>query len=210
MVLAGRDRGHGNRVLGAVGAGLRRLARAGVDDVVRRREGEYRARLRPRLGAAHAGGGGGRPARRERGPARVDVRGALAEGDALRRGARLARRRAGRPRRDLHADGAGDCGRLACVRAHRRRAGSDLLRLRRACDRAAAAGRRGEGAADGEPLLPAWARNADARDRRRGRGRVAVGRARRRVGPRDAACGTSSSGRASCRRSRSTRSIRIS
>ena len=62
---------------------------------------------------------------------------------------------------------------------------------------------------DREPLLPAWARNADARDRRRGRGRVAVGRARRRVGPRDRS-GTSSSGRASCRRSRSTRSIRIS
>ena len=56
-----------------------------------------------------------------------------------------ARRRAGRPRRDLPADVAGGGDRLARVRAHRRRPGADLLRLRGARGRAAAPGLRGEG-----------------------------------------------------------------
>ena len=52
---------------------------------------------------------------------------------------------AGRPRRDLHADVPGGRRRVARVRAHRRRAGADLLRLRGAGDRVAARGLAGEG-----------------------------------------------------------------
>ena len=62
MVLAGRDRGHGARVLAAVGAGRRSLARAGVGDVVRRREAEHRLELRAPLGRTTAGRGSRRSA----------------------------------------------------------------------------------------------------------------------------------------------------
>ena len=94
LVLARGDRGHGARVLAALGRGRRPLARAGVGDLVRRREGEHRLELRASLGRAPAGRGRRRRARRGRRPARADVRGALARGDAPRRGARPARRRA--------------------------------------------------------------------------------------------------------------------
>ena len=102
-------------------------------------------------------------------------------GDAARRGARRARRGAGRPRRDLHADVPRGRGRIARMRARRRGAGADLLRLRGARDRVAARGLRSEG----RPLrrLVAAAREAhrDAADA--GRRRSVRRRARRRVEP---------------------------
>ena len=59
-----------------------------------------------------------------------------------------------------------------------------IFRLRRARDRAAAAGLGGEGGADGRLLAPARSAGADARDGRRGAARVAVRRARARVAAR--------------------------
>ena len=107
LVLAARDRGHGARVLAPWTARLRRLARAGVDDVVPRRQGLDRAQLRPPLGRADARRArGGRP-RRGRRAQRAHLRRALARGDAARGGARRLGVRAGRPRRDLPADVAG-------------------------------------------------------------------------------------------------------
>src|SRR2546425_281384 len=50
-----------------------------------------------------------------------------------------------RPRRDLHADVPGGRRRLARVCPSGRRAGADLLRLRRACDPRPARGRAGAG-----------------------------------------------------------------
>ena len=120
--------------------GARRLARAGVDDVVQRRPRQRRPRLPPSLGGGAAGRGGARLAERGR-PARgAELGRGVAAGDAARRGARRARRRAGRPRRDLHADVPGGRRRVARVRARRRGAGADLLRLRGAGDRVAARG----------------------------------------------------------------------
>ena len=68
--------------------GLRRLARAGVDDLVPRRQGLDRAQLRAPLGRAHARRARrGRPRRGRRAHA-AHVRRALARGHASRRGAR--------------------------------------------------------------------------------------------------------------------------
>ena len=56
VVLAALHRGHGARVLDAVGAGRRRLARPAVGDLVRRLDGLDRPQLRPPLGRAPPGG----------------------------------------------------------------------------------------------------------------------------------------------------------
>ena len=70
----------------------------------------------------------------EEGERRVaDLGGALARGAPARGGAARARNRRGRRRRHVPADGARGRDRLARVRARRRGAGADLLRLRRAC-----------------------------------------------------------------------------
>ncbi len=66
LVLAARDRGHGARVLRAVDGGVRRLARARVDDLVPRRQGLDRAQLRAPLGRA------ARPTRSRRSASRED------------------------------------------------------------------------------------------------------------------------------------------
>ena len=145
MVLAALHRGHGARVLVAVGAGRRRLARPAVGDVVRRLDRLDRPQLRPPVGGASPGGDRSRRARRGRLAAPADVRRVVPRRDAPRRTARRARRRAGRPRRDLPADVARRRGRVARDRARRRDPGPDLLRLRRARGRAAARGERGEG-----------------------------------------------------------------
>ena len=114
-------------------------------------------------------------------PRRVDVRGALRAGREARRGTRRARRRRRRPGRDLHADGAGGRRRLARLRPHRGDPGADLLRLRSARRRAAAAGLRREGRDHGRLLAPPRSPRADAGDDRGGAARVADRRARRRV-----------------------------
>ena len=110
MVLAGCGRGHGDRVLEEPWERVYDDSRGPEwTTLVRRREGEHRARLCSRLGAAHAGRGGGRPARRERGGRReVDVTGtSRRKVDAVRRGARpRSASSTGDTRRDLHADGA--------------------------------------------------------------------------------------------------------
>ena len=149
--------------------------------MVRRRPRQRRPRLRPPLGGGAAGRGGARLAERGRAARGAQLGGGVAGGDAARGGARRARRRAGRPRRDLHADVPRRRGRVARMRARRRGAGADLLRLRGARDRVAARGLRREG----RPLrgLVAAARQAhrDAADA--GRCRPVRGRARRRVEP---------------------------
>ena len=188
MVLAGGDRGHGPRVLAALGRGRRPLARARVGDLVRGRQGEHRVELRAPLGGAPAGRGRVGRARRGRLAARADVRRALGRGDAPGGGARPARRARGRPRGDLPPDVPRGAGGVACLRAHRSGPGADLLRLRGARGRAAAAGLRGEGRDHGAGLDAPRTRGADARDRRGGaargpergaRRRRALGRARR-------------------------------
>ena len=55
VVLAGGDRGSGDRLRRAVGSGRRRLERARVGDLVRRREAEHRLELRPPMGGGAAG-----------------------------------------------------------------------------------------------------------------------------------------------------------
>ena len=60
----------------------------------------------------------------------AELRRDVTPGDAARRAPRRARRAGGRPRRDLHADVPRGRRRVARVRAHRRRAGADLLGLR--------------------------------------------------------------------------------
>ena len=71
------------------------------------------------------GGGVGAGGRRA---ALADVGRVLARGAPARRGAARARRRRGRRRRHVPADGTRGRDRVACVRAHRRGAGADLLR----------------------------------------------------------------------------------
>ena len=186
-LLARRRRRPRARPRPAVGARPRRLARDRVDDLVRGRPAQRRPGLRAHVGGAHARRDRGCLPHRGRAPGRVDVRGALRADDAARRGARGTRCRSGRPRRDLHADGARGRNRLACVRAHRRRAGADLLRLRGARRRPAAAGLRSEGRDHRRLLAPPRRPRADARD----------DRARRCASRR--ASSTSSSGRASDR-----------
>src|SRR5256885_7431835 len=182
-VLGRGRRGHGARVLAAVGARRGRLAGAGMGYVVRRRQAQPRVELRPSLGGADARrrrGGMGVGGRKT---ARADVRRALARRDALRRGARRARRRARRPRGVLPADVARGADRLARVRARGGGAGADLLRLRGARGGAAAPPRRGEGGRDRGRLATARARGAHEGGRRRGAAGGALGRARGRVAP---------------------------
>ena len=142
------DRGHGARVLAAVGARspISRRARSG-------RPGSSAARLNRSPGTASTAGPSGRPRRRRRGlpgrgrrAARAHLRASSRdEVTRVAEGLVAPRRRAGRPRRDLHADVPRGRGRLARVRARGRDPGADLLRLRGAGGRAAAAGLRGEG-----------------------------------------------------------------
>ena len=207
MVLAGCDRGHGPRVLAALGRSRRPLARPRVGDVVRRRQAQHRLELRPPLGRAPAGcDRNGRP-EGGRIPARADVRRALGRGDEARRGARPPRRPRGRPRGDLPADVAGGGDRLARLRPHRGDPGADLLRLRGTRRRAASPGLGGEGCDHGAQRR----RGEDARCR--------CSRSSRRRGARPRASsmsssrrGTSSSPirRASSRRPSSTRRPRTS
>ena len=162
-----------------MGSGRRPLAWAGVGHLVHRREGERGLELRPSLGRAPAGCGGAR-------------------GNPPGRGARRVRGRRWGPGRDLPADVAGGAGRVACVRAHRRRAGADLLRLRGTGGGPAATGVGGEGGDHGALVDAPRARGAHARDPRGGaargaergaRPRRAVGRARRGLARRAAARG---------------------
>ena len=73
------------------------------------------------------------------------VRRAFVAGHEARRSARAAGRRSRRPCSDLPSDVSGGRRRFPRLRAHRRRAGADLLRLRRAGRRAAPRRLRGEG-----------------------------------------------------------------
>ena len=127
--------------------GARRLARARVDDLVRRRHASRSPHNCVHRWAERAPDARrGRRARRGRLAARRSRFAELSR-DVTRLAEQLvgARRRRRRPRRDLPADVAGGRGRLARDRAHRRRPGAGLLRLRRAGGRAAARGERGEG-----------------------------------------------------------------
>src|SRR5262245_26876678 len=73
-LLAGGDRGPGVGVLRAVERGCRRLARARMGEVVRRRKAESRLELCPQVGGGGAcRGGGGRLAVRGRAPRRADL-----------------------------------------------------------------------------------------------------------------------------------------
>ena len=123
--------------------------------------------------------------------AALDWRELSRAGDAGRGGARRARRARGRPRRDLPADVPGGRGRVARVRAHRRRAGADLLRLRRAGDRGAARGLRGEGRHLRRLVLPPRQARRHAGDARAGERRrrdvLAWSRDERLAGARDEA-----------------------
>ena len=187
MVLAGGRGGHGDRAVRALVRGRRPVPRPGVGDVVPRREAEHRLELRPPLAERSDGG---RLPRRGRGTPRADVRPALRRGHAAGGAAGPARRRAGRPRCDLPADVAGGGDRLARVRAHRRRPGAGLLRLRGAGGRPAAGRLRGEGRDHGALVAAPREDRADARDPRggtaagagaRARDRRAVGRRGRRL-----------------------------
>ena len=199
VVLAALRRRPRDRVLAAVGPGARRVARAGMDDLVRRRHRQHRPELRPPLGRPSPRRGCGRRARRGRLAQHAHLRRALPRRDAARRGARRARRRGGRPRRDLPADVAGGRGRVACDRAHRRRPGADLLRVRRAGRRPAARGERGEGrdqhgaSRRGAGAACRCSRSSRRRSARRARRRTSCSRR-----------SSSTAGRAACRRSRST------
>ena len=133
---------------------------------------ERRPGLRARLGRAHAGRGRGRLPNRGRAARRVDVRRALRQVTRLAE-ALVARHRRRRPGRDLHADGARRRRRLPRVRAHRRRPGADLLRLRRPGRRPAPPGLGREGRDHGRLLAPPRDARADARDDRGGAARVA-------------------------------------
>ena len=111
--------------------------------------------------------------RRGRRETRADVRRAVVAGDEARRGARAARRRAGRPRRHLPADVAGGRDRVPRLRAHRRRPGADLLRLRCARGRPEAHRLRGEGRDHRRELAPPRPRDRHARHTRGGAARGA-------------------------------------
>ncbi len=102
----------------------------------------------------------------------------------LARRPRRARRRAGRPRGDLHADVPGGRDRVPRLRSHRRRAGADLLRLRRARRAGAPPGLRGGGRRHERLVAPARQTPRHARDGRRGGSRVPGRGARRDVEPR--------------------------
>ena len=182
LVLARGRRGPRARVLPTVGVGLRRLARARVDDLVQWRDGVDRAQLRPPLGRARAGPRRSRVCRRGRLAPRAHLRGALTRRDPAGRGPRPARRRSRRPRRDLYADVPRGRRRLARMRAHRRRADAALLRLRGSRRAAAPARRRGEGGDHRRLLVAAREPTADASDRGRGRPRCPVRRARGHLG----------------------------
>ena len=168
--------------------------------MVRRRPGERRTRVRPPVG--ERGGGGRRPLRGRRARV-VDLGRDVAPGDAARRVPRRARSARGRPRGALHADVPGGRGRVACVRAHRRRPGADLLRLRGAGRRLEARGLSGEGRH--LRRLVAAPRQAHRDDGDARRGRAVRGRVRHRVEPGDAfVAGRSDAAAGGSRRSRST------
>ena len=162
MVLGGGRRGPGHRVRRALARDRRPLARAGVGDVVRRRQAQHRVELRPPLGRRATRRRRSGLSRRGRRAALADVRGAVARGDAARGGARrdsgwsraTAWRRTCRCRRRppiaSHA-----CAHIGAVQV------PDLLGLRSTRGRAATPGLRGEG-----------------RDHRRGVARDAAARCR--------------------------------
>ena len=89
----------------------------------------------------------------------------------------------GRRGRDLPADVAAGRNRIARLRASRRSAGADLLRLRSACDRRAARRREGEGADHGRRLASSRTGRADEADRGRGARIVTDGDAHGRLAP---------------------------
>ena len=172
-VLARGRRRSRDRVLAAVDAGARRLARARVVDVVRRRAAEPRLELRPPLARAPRRGRG--LARRGR------SRSALTWPELSRQVTQVAEAlvelgvRRGGPGGDLPADVPRGRGGVARVCAHRRRAGARLLGLRGAGDRRAAGGLGRQGGDLRRPLLPAreargHARHARGGERRRRRG----------------------------------------
>src|ERR1700751_861491 len=112
-ILAGGRRGSRARVLGAVDRGRRRLARAGVGDLVRRRQAEPRLERRPPMGGERARrGGGGYLAARGRRARRADMARALRCGLPAGPGPRVDRRWRGGRGRDLPADVAAGRNRL--------------------------------------------------------------------------------------------------
>src|SRR4051794_13764126 len=103
-LLARSRRGPGAGVLRAVDGRRRRLARARVGDVVRRRKAESRLELRAPLGRRRARGGrGGRVAGRRRRARHADVARAVGRGVPAPGGARGGWERAPRPGRGLPA-----------------------------------------------------------------------------------------------------------
>ena len=122
----------GPRVLAALGAGASTLARRRVGEVVRGRKAQHRVELRAPLGERRAGRAAAAVWLGEDGTRRE-----LTFAELSRRGRRGSPRRCvelgverRRSRRDLPADVARGRDRVARVRAPRRGAGADLLRLR--------------------------------------------------------------------------------
>ena len=113
----------------------------------------------------------------------ADVGRAVRRGLSPGRRARVDRHRSGRRGRDLPADVAAGRNRIARLRASRRSAGADLLRLRSACDRRAAGRREGEGADHGGRLASSRTGRADEADRGRGARIVTDGDAHGRLAP---------------------------
>ena len=181
MVLGGGRRGPRARVLRALGAGRRPLARPRVGDLVLGREAEHRLELRAPV--AERPPGCGLP-RRGRSPPVADLRRALGRGHAAGGAPGRARGRGRRPRRDLLADVARGGDRLPRLRARRRGPGAGLLRVRGAGRRPAARRLRGQGRDHGARVAPPRTRGADARDPRGGAagGAGTRARARRPVG----------------------------
>ena len=165
-----------------MGARSRRVARARVGDLVRRREAQPRLELRAPLGARRAGRrGGGRLAERGREARGAHLRGALGRGDALRRGTRGAGCRERRPRGAVPADVTAGRDRLARLRASRRGPGAGLLGLRSARDRVTARSLGGQGRRHRGRLAAPRPRGADEGARGRGARGVALRRARGRL-----------------------------
>ena len=106
---------------------------------------------------------------------------ALGRGDAAGGDAGCARRRGGRPGGVVPADVSRGRDRVARVCAPGRDPGAGLLRLRGAGGRCAAAGLRGQSGDHRRRLAATRARGADEGAGRRGRPRIAVGRARGRL-----------------------------
>ena len=152
-----------------------------MDDVVRRRPPQRRRGMRASLGAGAGLRRGGRVAERGRWQVVAQLERALARDRAARRGTGVARHRRRRRGRHLPAHVSGGRDRVTRLRAPRRRAGADLLRLRRAGDRDAARRRQREGPRHGRRLAATRRGGSDEADRGRRPRRRAFGRARRRL-----------------------------